>query len=285
MKKAFRIFILLPILYFISVIDPAAVKAAVTLPWSTTFNCADWDQSVGLGSKDVNCDGISGWGGWGCSDSTGSKVEQITSAANNPSGGGGKGLRHWEGDGQNNNSGGMSLSFTSVQNEVWVRWYMRYEKGFKWNPLVYEKWLLFDMSTIQSFVPGWYSSDSLQLRAYAVSSAYSAPSGNGWTTVMGGSTSDGAWHYYEVHAKMDTNGSNGVAEIWIDGVKRFSRSDINFGTKAGWISFLIAVNQDVPANGRCMAVDYDDLAVSTTGYIGPISDGTTPNSPPGVGVK
>ena len=36
--------------------------AAVNLPWSTTFNCPDWSQSLGI--YNVNCDGLAGDGNW-----------------------------------------------------------------------------------------------------------------------------------------------------------------------------------------------------------------------------
>ena len=55
--------------------------SAVTLPWSTTFNCADWQQN-----NTLSCDGTGAYGGWTCD---GSHNDQITIAANNPSGSGG----------------------------------------------------------------------------------------------------------------------------------------------------------------------------------------------------
>ena len=38
---------------------------------------------------------------------------------------------------------------------------------------------------------------------------------------MGSATSDGQWHAYEIHIKMETSSTtaDGVAEAWVDGNK------------------------------------------------------------------
>src|SRR4030066_420726 len=114
-----------------------AAQAVVTLPWSTTYNCPDWTQSDGVPS----CDGLLDYGGWTCDNGDGTREEeQITIAANYPSGGGGKGQRSWDGDGINNNSGATRLPLTNPQPELWIRFYMRYPLGFRWDPYpTYEK--------------------------------------------------------------------------------------------------------------------------------------------------
>jgi len=47
----------------------------------------------------------------------------------------------------------------------------------------------------------------------------------------------------------------------------------------GWDWIQFGSNNHKPENGRPMAVDYDDMAVSTQGRIGPV--GTQPQSTPG----
>lgn len=54
---------------------------AVTLPFSTTYNCAENNQDSG---NWPNCDGLSAWGGWHAVAGSG---EQITTAANYSVGG------------------------------------------------------------------------------------------------------------------------------------------------------------------------------------------------------
>jgi hypothetical protein len=99
---------------------------------------------------------------------------------------------------------------------------------------------------------------------------YSAASSYGWNQIMGGSTGDGQWHYYEVHLKKDTNGSNGIFQAWVDGVLRNNQSNVNFGGRnfSGW---ALGVNQATVGTGGWW--DIDDLAISTTGYIGPLGGG------------
>ena len=80
-------------------------------------------------------------------------------------------------------------------------------------------------------------------------------------------------------SKMDTDGSDGIAEMWIDGVKRLTYTNVNYGTHSGWTSLVIGSNQAKPNNGRSMAVDFDDIAVSNTGYIGPLPDTISPSPP------
>lgn len=273
MKKLFCLFIMLILSVFVYT---NISIASVALPWSTTYDCDDWEQTLSL-----NCDGLSNYGSW-TSDNGDStyEVEQITADANNPGGEGGKGQRHWEGDGTNNLSGGTKIEFTSSQPELWVRWYMRYEQGFKWNSQEYDKILYFDVGTTHAVIAGWRDGDKVMLRSlYDSNVVQKSTDGNGWNTIMGGSASDGQWHYYEVYLKMDTDGSDGIAEMWIDGVKRLTYTNVNYGTHSGWTSFVIGSNQATPNNDRSMAVDFDDIAISNTGYIGPLPD-TIPPSPP-----
>jgi hypothetical protein len=107
----------------------------------------------------------------------------------------------------------------------------------------------------------------------------------GWQTVQCGGnanlTSNGGWHCFEVHIKADTNGSNGVAELWIDNVQQFSKTNVNFGTPGGWSMIEFNSNCSNPANtGVNYYIDYDDIAISTTGRIGPIAGGGGGGAPP-----
>jgi hypothetical protein len=258
---------------------------AVDLPWKTTYNCADWNEYVdpyNLGP--TNCDGLEKALDSSCSP--GGHREWITSDANFLYGEGGKGQRHWVGDGQNIGSGGSAIRFNKAEPELWIRWYIRWQSGFKWSALIYEKILYIHTSNNHApgsgdanVVPEWYGFDTFSI-AVDTGPAHPARCDKcGWDSVMvnggddgnGHKTSDGQWHCFETHIKMDTNGSNGIAEQWIDGIQKISKTNINFGTKAGWISFYIASNHSYPANGGCVPVDFDDIAINNTGYIGPLT--------------
>ena len=109
---------------------PENSLAGTDLPWSTTFNCAEWAYPA-AGPSGGDCTGLSyAWPGDGCTTDTPSKKEQVTSAANMASGGGGRGQRNWVGDGTNISSNGLKVVFNTMQTEFWMRWYMRYESGF-----------------------------------------------------------------------------------------------------------------------------------------------------------
>jgi len=285
MRKQYTIVTVVAVFLFI-LAGYGTGEASVTLPWSTTFNCPAWTQSDGLGTTQVNCDGLSGWGGWTCNP--GAKEEQITAIANNPnntSGVGSKGQRQWDGDGKNINSGSLSLTFAQPPTEFWIRFYMKYPLGYQWNPLQYVKILYFDSGQPGEFALGWYGPDDFQHRPYsdARQVLHCSSPNCGWTTTMGGSVGDGQWHYYETHLKADTDGTNGISEQWIDGKKIMSFTDVNFGLSgAGWTYIILGSNQHSPNNGGCVAVDFDDFAISTTGYIGPLPDTLHPSNATGL---
>jgi hypothetical protein len=152
---------------------------------------------------------------------------------------------------------------------------MRYENGFQWNPLTNQKILIVNNLAQNRTIIEYAWSDETWVSVSNYGGYYASGTGNGWNTIManggtdanGNKTSDGQWHLYEVHLKTDTNGSNGIAEMWIDGVRRLSYSNAYFGS-VGFNDITIGENGFAPNNGRCMAVDYDDIVVSTTGPIG-----------------
>lgn len=247
-------------------------SAQVSLPWSTTFDCAPWSQAEG--SQNLQCDGLAGHGDWVCSDPSGSHEEQLTAEANRTAGPGGVGQRHFKGMGDDNNSGGLRIEF-GTSSEMWVRWYQRYQQGFGWDPsLNYDKMIYIDVLQEGWVVAGWSGMDQCVLTV--AGTAYYGGAGTGWSAVMGGSEADGRWHCHELHLAMDTDGTNGIAEWSIDGAVHLSRSDVDFLSsqgKTGWNTILFGSNQRWPAQNVCMAVDYDDLAVSATGPLGCTTDG------------
>jgi len=248
-------------------------KASAKLIFSTTYDCPDWAQ----GQVDPKIDGLRHGGGWTTRD--GSR-EQITADANYPGGGGGKGQRHWKGDGTNNNSGGLSIELARPEPELWVRWYMRYQQGFRWkhDRPHYDKILyIFNERGEKDgcqIIPDWIGDGLCIAGQGGGDTLHCTKPGTGWQAVMGGAASDGKWHCYEIHIKTNSEGKrenkDGIGELWIDGVQRHSFKDASFPGR-GWVRILVGSNQNCPENGRDMYVDYDDIAVSTAGYIGPIS--------------
>jgi len=272
MKKTLFLLIVGVIVVFWTTVE----AQTITLPWSTTYNCLEMVQ----GTAPWNlypaplCDGIRSYGAW----TSNGQGEQITSAANNPSGSGGRGQRQWDCDGNNCNSGSTIVSFASPQPELYIRWYMRYQAGYTWaaGAPQYDKVLYIrDSTQTMNSIPEFYSNN---WNMFSQVDSNHMIANMGWAFTQGGSVGDGVFHCFEVHIKTDTNGGNGIGEFWFEGVQKGSITNINYGRTPGWVSVEIGENQNSPANGRNAYVDFDDIAISNTGRIGCLN--TTPLAPP-----
>lgn len=96
-----------------------------------------------------------------------------------------------------------------------------------------------------------------------------------WAQWQGGSTGDGNFHVLEVHAKMNTTSTSadGIFEFWLNGTRIYTNSTVHFANTTGaqFTNCAVGGNHNNPQNGGVdVYVDFDDLAISTTGYIGPI---------------
>lgn len=253
--------------------------AAVSLPWSTTYNCPEQDTTTPL-----TCDGMGGWGNSLSSLScvgqyAGTRRGQITSDANYPGGLGGRGLRIWDLDGSNLSSNYTNLFFTQNYPEVYVRFYLRYSLGYTWAGTgpVYDKLLYFHGGS--SPVPEIDSAEAISIQQFGT------PQGSRtWAQIMNGPTGDGLWHWYEFHLKAGI--TDGVAQAWVDGVLVYNYVNVNTGGGPGWNFLEIGENQATPANNNCAYMDMDDIVIRTTGPIGPVPvDRTSPSPPTGLQVN
>jgi hypothetical protein len=240
---------------------------AVPLVFQTTFDCPEWIQGMGRSDASVcgSGDGISGHGDW--TTRSGSR-DQIIAEANNPSGGGGKGLRHWRGDGANNLGGGLTITLPAPVTEMWVRFYMRYSLGFAWRggAPIYTKDHYWGACGSGCAIFGIQGNRSWGVN-YDGRANYS--SSLTWAQSQRAYTGDGEWHVYEYHLKQD--GRAGVVEIWVDGVQYLHVNNADLGDKP-WSYFRLGENQaTVTGCTPDCYTDYDDIAISTTGYIGPLA--------------
>ncbi len=197
--------------------------------------------------------------------------EEVYAAANYPGGIGGRGQRHYLGiikccdavhtqGGPANASGGLLIDFDYPgPSELWARMYIRYENGFRFGGLGYEK----------AYYPSFWYENRVDSKAIYSSSGYHSVLGNyvsipddycdqadGGThcvSPLGDNTnigagffsqegdqrhhsctscgfadyyplgmSDGTWHEVEMHMKFNLtpNTPNGTLEIWYDGVRK-----------------------------------------------------------------
>jgi hypothetical protein len=280
------------------VAGPVQAQTAA-LPWSTTYDCPYWEQFQTGG---LSCGDLILGGGW--TTTNGSK-EQITADANNPLGDpNSKGQRHWigsgNGTGENDNSGGLSIRFTDsfgYGEEIWIRWYMRFEVGFTWAQYNGFKMLYYRRQAAEgggnsNYILTAFWGDSIALALQMGDGRNIRADGHGFG-VYPGDPSDGSWHSYETYMKRETssNASDGKLKIWMNGTLVLDRSDLRHGLGMG--GFLIGSNaKHFPLNTRDMYVDYDDFFVTTTTptnrdaannpMIGPIGWGITDETPPTV---
>lgn len=246
-----------------------------SLPWSTTFNCAEWDQAKN-GYNSVGCDGITQTVGDWYADGHG---EQITSAANNSGGEGGRGQRHWFGDSGNGTatapgSGGLLLELPSPTN-FYIRFYFRFQSGLPINALEYWKvFYLYDASMANSLYMDTESdgkSISLYDRSARHTGSYS------FDDAYGGNIANGSWHAAEFHFDL----KNGIFEYWFypngqDTPTAKYTASVNYPMSSiKYIKF--PENHKAPEGtlpGGDMYVDFDDIAIRTTGRIGPLGAGS-----------
>lgn len=250
-----RVFLLLIIVVLSS---SSLAYGGISLPWSTTYNCSDWLQY----SDSLNCDGLSRAGGW---TTASGDYEQITVAANNPNGDGGKGQRHWIGPGTNNNSGGTRVSFNTPQTNIWIRWYMRWQSGFGDFSTFKVLYLYPSSGTGAVFHVGTPGIGGINL--YSTRDHYNCSSCGWGSGFYPSGISDGTWQLFEIHINTTT----GVFQAWLNEQLVVDRNDVDFGGVNSISQFTIGSNAKYVSNSGTMYVDYDDMAISNTGYIGPLA--------------
>ncbi len=282
MKKLFAV---------IAMTAPTAVFA-VALPFKTTFNCPEshgYSPAYGAGWQvNFNCDGLVRGGDNRCTP--GELPSWISSDANMPGGDGGRGLKVYVGGPiRNNGSGGISIPLDSPVQEFWIRFYMKYPLGMR-STIDGEQWghkilwvtgpenraniLEPDPSGIKVWNQG-------QVSEVVLDKSWSWNQIWGHTTPGANLTADGQWHLWEMYIKYSKETNDGVQSVWIDDTLRAHQTGLNINSQ-GANAIKIHVNQSGVEGGKCVPIYYDDIAVSTTGRIGPIGGKTGQAlSPPG----
>jgi hypothetical protein len=278
---------------------PFVFATNVTIPFSSTYNCAECDAS-----GTCSCDGIDIGPASGCCDNAtysashamlcgpySVQYEAVTSNANYSSITGGRGQRHWLGDNNSNGSQGAWITFLG-QTELWIRFYMRFQPGFRWDGgdsswnVGYKTiFLKYGSGSNFAFFLQIYGSlggmgyfNMYGTPAYSVDPCSSCGFQPYWTGGTGNTISDGSWHMMEFHIKSETgpspNNTDGVLEVWVDNNLVISKYDMDHGLNSGGKTITgidIGSNNHAANNGQCAYIDYDDIAISNVGYIGPIT--------------
>lgn len=254
--------------------------------WSTTFDYAECTQRGGGGG--TNCDTVKTddiYWSWGAAAVDGNYT-QVSTFANYSGGAGGNGFRAFAPNNLTDldpqgTSGPVLIDLPSAQKELWIRWYQRYQQGWKWrdgNPY-YDKTLYIKTGTPSTAViPEFHIADYTVIsQGVGIPNYYQVQGSLGWQDVMSGSVSDGLFHAYEIYIKMDTDGvsggasANGVGRLWIDGVLVAENTAVNWSggdstAKNGWMECEFESNQRYTDNlngdiGGIGYIDYDDMAI------------------------
>ncbi len=218
-----------------------------------------------------------------------SKKEQITTVANYSGGGGGKGQIHWLGGGNaNSSSGGVSISFTTPQFELWMRYYIKYLPGLTWYLYVYQKQIYLNYTDPNAFVPvDLYGEDQIG------PSPLVSGVGWGWASKF----SDNQWHCVEWHTKLHTfagepgnyRSADGIFQVWVDGELAIDFNDIYFQglPSQGWDHIGWGSNVSLPSMFMPVAVYYDDITINNIGFGShpTLGTGAAPKLGTGAGMK
>lgn len=230
---------------------PSICLSAITFTndkWESTLDCSSMGGCNGLDYTSAASDL--------CTAPT--YESNISVTHNNPLGTG-KALQMWIGDDQNDGTVGYDVYFPADLDEVWVRIYLKYELGYHWNFLGYDKILYFD----NGYVFEWLNSNSVNL---ANGETALIDNGVGWDATMACGTTgagtdpacdgDGEWHSIEVYMKAGTG--TGVYRAWVDGVLVANHTGQTFSPMG---EVALFGNQNLPGNGECTAVYEDDFAI------------------------
>ena len=261
------------ILVLTALVLPSTSRAQVPLVWQTTFAHASCPDKPGMPGEHwkpsdyfLHTPGARPCPGTGVGPhqwSPSAPEDRITTEANYPGGGGGKGFRHYRGDGTNVGGNAIQIDLGAGYPELWGRFYMRYQLGFAWlnGQPHYSKDLYVNVATPSAWVFGIQGSASWGI----FNGSTSIPSSKSWVSTMGGSTGDGQWHCYEWHIQ---HGAGARIEIWVDEVQVLNTTtNMPAGSTR---SMAVGENQNLVAGAGAIPwyTDYDDFAFSTSGRIG-----------------
>ena len=245
---------------FLGIFGLASSSRALTLPWSCGFEGGSL-SSCGLSSENS------------------SNTDFTSSSASHT---GTYGYRVTVNSGDNNSLGGFyadSLASPTNPSDVYVRWYMRVPSSISFAN--FYKLIYFHTSnyTCLDFSEGNLVLETANFNAsinWGIGDIMAGCTHGGYASCYG----DSQWHEYELHIK-----NNGFFEMWTDGVYRGSATNSQPDTDLnGLLEFMVNGHGVVGSGG----VDWDDMAISTTGPIGPLggsSDTTPPAAPSGLSVS
>ena len=174
-----------------------------------------------------------------------------------------------------------------IKTEIYHKWYMKVPPAYEYNKDISSGYKFWRYITRENGTPcpeiylsalgSTFDKGNLVAFFYPGTSLILTPISN---------FNDGQWHCHELRIKLNSSGSasDGIIEYWLDGVKKASHTNINFGNVDNLAIHRIGVGVGNVSDGawyqeEWSAIGFDDIVVSTE-YIGPDSNHTAPNSEP-----
>jgi hypothetical protein len=182
------------------------------------------------------------------------RCDQVLSAANNAGGAGGMGFRHWQGDGQNNQGGGIKFVFARPLTDVSFALTVRFASNLQWarGEPGYIKMLYGNFTNIFGYHDGAFGVN--------VSGGTNHPGSKTWQQLMGGRVSDGRWHCFEGR----WNFTRRTMDMWINGEKILDKTNVDWKGAANLDSFYVSNQNEIAGAGSSDTyTDYDDLKYDT----------------------
>jgi len=216
-----------------------------------TSDTQQFGSGCGSGFSGIQ-QGIGNNGAWHTGDGS---CDAVAIAANYSGGAGGRGFRHYRGDGTNNNGGGMSIDLPSQVTEIWYSLWIRFSSGFEWvnGKPNYTKdlyWHTGNGYLVAGHQGGGWGFDVGGHDNYGGSAD--------WMTLYAGGTADGSWHCLDYYHDI----ASSTARVWVDGVNTLDSSSINYSGFGSFGYFQLGENQALVSGGDYYT-DYDDVRIDT----------------------
>ena len=197
---------------------------------------------------------------------------------------------------QDANNSGIDRTFSGKQ-EIWVRYYMRYEAVDPAQPSGFSsitaKTHYFKSNTCVQFLTiHFFGRRQMDMGSNCL---VQFPDQNIYHNmnlkpVQIGSI-DGLWHCSEYHIKLDTAGANdGILEMWLDGSQTHGFYNVNYTSAAAGNDNTRLTSLQIYRQGSDNLLRYeDDMVMSDSARVGctgtPAQDTTNPNPPTNLTVQ
>ena len=180
---------------------------------------------------------------------------------------------------------------TDTYRDVYMRWYMKIPPGFNMTGFDYLKLWRWNFGAGVSYDKEIYLNFNAEIPPDDWSNAqvqvYNANGDGQWATMVtvADLPRDGQWHCYEWRVQLNTTGSsNGVLQFWLDGVLKYSATNVNYGATTTDYLRRTSLGTGNRNSGSAFqtawqAIEFDDYVLSTT-YVGCDSVAPTPTPSP-----